>query len=314
MFGLNVGNAVAPIVTHLFRTFEFVGANNVPAPDNFSSVTEEFKCTDQTTAACLGSMMVLCAQDVVSVAPTIASLAGAFDVQSAAGIDAAFTNAINAIGGNAPVNDEEKLVKKIEANMVNAGRWIIDLVNAAKKKKLEEGNVEGYFASLGNDTIKPMPIMRFINDLSFFIPDHVNNANFRQLLTQGVWTTYRMTRVSAGKILFQLIDVFRELGITVNGDAVEVAIVASNNAPHNVALADQIPRKYLAYGCIYHIASGTPIDKWYQGNKAMNNLPSQRVRYLRDVFVKYHEIKNNAQGLNGAANLGALQTLVQNVW
>jgi hypothetical protein len=314
MFGLNPGGAVAPIVTFVVRVFDFNGNPPAPALENFTTMLEEFKCTDQTTAACLGSIIVTIAQDAINAAPTVPSLAGIFDTGAAGAIDHYYGGMLATIGANPPANDEQKLIVKVSQNLPNAGRWIIDLCNAAKKKKLEEGNVEGYFASLGNETIKAVPIMRFINDISFFFPDSVGNAAFRNLLTPGVWTTYRLTRVSAGKILFEILGIFRDLGITANGDAVEQAITASRNSPHDVTLAGQIPRKYLAYGAIYHIASGTPIDKWHQGNKAIDDLPSQRVRFIRDVFSRYLEIKNNAAGLGAANDLPALLNLVRNCW
>lgn len=202
-------------------------------------------------------------------------------------------DALGRTSGANPPTDNDFNLDAMAANAASCPNWLADLINAAKKKTLTDDNVEGYFAMLGHSGTKPSVIARFINQLCPFFPDMVGNDGFRALLAPGVWTTYRNTRVSTGLILRNLLPDFRAVRITVAGDANEVAIIASANSPWEVNLANNIPDKIKAYGCIFLQVAGTPIDSWYQGNKAVDDLSSAKVRGAKAIFRKYLEVKNN---------------------
>jgi len=201
--------------------------------------------------------------------------------------------ALMAAPAAAPADDNELSIVAIRLNEGSVTNWMADLINAAKKRPISDTNVEGYFAMLGHSGTKPGVVARLINQISVFFPDNVGNAAFRTILAPGVWTTYRNTRVSSGAILRELLPDFAALRVVITGDVNEAAIIASSNAPWDIALSAAIPDRIKAYGCIFLQTAGTPIDSWFQGNKAMDSMAAARVRGAKAIFRKYLEVKND---------------------
>jgi len=144
-----------------------------------------------------------------------------------------------------------------------------------------------------------------INKLSPFFPDSIFDSTFRDNLMKSSWTDYRVTRISSGKILINLLPYFRELGITVLDDAAESAIKRSDAEPWDFAIASKIPDKLLAYSYIFHEAAGTPIENWYQGRKAADKLPAARFKGAKDIFKRYLAVKNDASIYESYTTVGA---------
>jgi hypothetical protein len=292
MFDLNAAEVQAPVTTPVF-------ANPVQGAD-VSTYLEDFKANDINTKATIGSIIKLLADEAVrnptdqDAVPALITNCGRTFMAGAA---AAF-NALVAANTANPPTDNDLVKSAIIANTPNAAHWFVNLTNAAKKKPLTESNVEGFFAALGHVGTKASAVASLLNKLVAFFPDQISVANFRATLMPGIWTTYRNTRVSTGIILKKLLPEFRDLGITVAGDQVELAIEASAAAPWDLNLSLDIPDKYKAYGCIFLEAAGTPIDTWYQGNKARDDLPAVRVRGAKAIFKKYLEIKNDTAAID----------------
>jgi hypothetical protein len=229
---------------------------------------------------------------------------------------AAAINALSVAPAGAPANENEENIIAARANLPNCDNWFADLLNAAHKSPVTAGNVEGYFASFGHTGTSTGAIVWLINSMKPFFPDSVGDQAFRDLLTPGCWTTYRITRVSAGKVLLSLRDDFRALNITAQGDQVEGLIDTSAAEPWNIDAANAIPDKYKAYASIFLQAAGTPIDNWHQGNKAAGNLPASRVRGAKATFARYLEVKNDIAGLNALNDVAAISgnASIQNFW
>ena len=60
-------------------------------------------------------------------------------------------------------------------------------------------------------------------------------------------------------------------------------------------LAGNIREVLKAYACIYLECAGTPIESWFQGNKARDSIPATRVKGCKAIFKKYLEIKQQQQ-------------------
>jgi len=204
--------------------------------------------------------------------------------------------AINVLREAVPIDpdhptDSEIIIANAISNGPAAIGWFQDLVNAGKKKVLEPGNVEGYFASLDFDGITAPPVCSLINKAKAFFPDQIMFQNFRDSLSTGVWTSYRVSRTSAGHILHDLIPAFRDMGILKPGD--EADIEASHLAPWDPALNAAIRNDLKAYGYIYHEVCGTTIDKWIQGSRCADQMPSVKVRNAKAAMRIYLDLKND---------------------
>lgn len=195
-------------------------------------------------------------------------------------------------------------VKRIQTLMINnvdgAVGWITDLVNAAKKKPLEEKNVIGYFAAIDYDCVRPQKVTRFINMIAPFLPDQVSDLNFRDTLVSNVWTEYRLTRCSTGKVLHENVTALKTLGVVKDPEV--IAISAANDTPWDVSVANNIPRRVVAYCYIYLEAAGKGIDNWYQGEKAVNELPAAKVRAAKVVFKRYLDASNDTTAVESATS------------
>jgi len=276
-------NVTAPVTTPVFTA--------PAAAADISTYLSDFRATDLNTIATVGAIVrCMCLAAIGGGGVPVAlrnNARKAFVADSYNAIEA-----LMAAPGAAPINDNERSIIAIRLNGGSVINWMADLINAAKKKPISDTNVEGYFAMLGHSGTKPGVVARLINQISAFFPDSVGAAPFRALLAPGVWTTYRITRVSTGIILRELLPDFIALRIIIAGDANENAIVASSDAPWSVALAAAIPEKIKAYGCIFLQTAGTPIDSWYQGNRAMDGMAAARVRGAKAIFRRYLEVKN----------------------
>lgn len=286
MFNPNNNQTVAPVTTPVWR----VPANN----ETFTAYLADHRCNNSTTIATIGGMLIrLC--DIVFAAgndPLTNNVSNLFRPGAAAAI-----LALAVAPQAAPANDDEENIVAARANVANCDNWFADLLNAAQKAPLTPGNVDGYFASFGHTGTSAGAVVWLINSMRPFFPDEVGNQAFRNLLTNNTWTTYRCARVSAGLILAKLLPDFRNLGITTANDVDEQAILASAAAPWDLDLAAAIGEKFKAYGCIYLEAAGIPLDKWVQGNKAMNALPASKVRGAKAICKRYLEVKNDITNL-----------------
>jgi hypothetical protein len=297
MFAPTSNIAVAPVTTAVF---------SVPvAGVDISTYLSDFKATDPNTVATIGSMVVFLATHGMASATAQSSINTLKLFRPGA---AAAILALCAPPAVDVQTDNAQNIRAIISNDGSAVGWLYNLINAAKKKSLTDSNVEGFFAMLGHVGTKASAVASLINRITPFYPDSVGDQAFRDLLVEGIWTTYRVNRVSAGPIMIKLLDNFRELGITVQGDATEVAIIAANAATWDTALSLAIPSKFKAYASIYLEVCGTGIDDWWQGNKAVDELPAVRVRGAKVIFKKYLALKNNTDdvdAINTIANLTA---------
>jgi len=205
-------------------------------------------------------------------------------------------------------------IARLQAIMVtnsnSAVGWMADLVNASKKRPLDDNNVTGYFASIHHDCRRPNKVTRFINMISPYFSDQASDPLFRALLVENVWTDYRLSRCSTGKILFENLVVLRALLIV--DDAVADLIVDAHNAPWDVTLANLIPRRVVAYCSIYLETSGTGIKEWYQGNKAVAGLPAAKVRSAKVIFAKYIDMSSDVAAVGHATNADEVIAAIPN--
>lgn len=293
MFTPANANTTAPVNTAVFRSPRVAARGG--AAETFTAYMEDHRCTGPTTIATVGGIVIFLATDAASGSATAAASASLFRTGAAAAIIAL---AAPPGAGAVPGNDNEENIVAANLNVPNALNWLANLINAAKKSPLTTGNVEGFFAMLGHTGTSASPVVWLINSITPFYPDSVGVGAFRAVLAPGIWTTYRVARSSTGKIMWENIDAFRAVGITTAGDAVELAIEASYNAPWDVPLTMAIGPKYKAYMCLYLEAAGTPIDNWHQGNRARDNLPAAKARGAKEIFRRYLEVKNDVTGLN----------------
>jgi hypothetical protein len=202
--------------------------------------------------------------------------------------------------------------KDIQSLMIkNAGSamgWMADLINAAKKKPLTEVNVIGYFASIDFTCKKPSKVMKFINAISPYFSDMISDEDFRASLVDNIWTQYRCTRCSTGKVLHENLSVLKELGIVTDDE--EQLIKDANDNLWDVDKALKIPRRVVAYCNIYLIAAGREIDNWYQGEKAMASLSASKIKSAKVIFKKYLAISSNVDAIEDASNLTQLHAAV----
>lgn len=280
MFAPSSNQVVAPITSAIFTK---------PA-GNITEYCESFRATDPTTIATIGSIIL-----VIATGANAAADAELKKNCSKMFARNCFTDIIGlcATPKDTDIDDNSDNIRAILLNGDAAINWIADLVNAAKKKPITDGNVEGYFAALGHTATKSSAVARIINMIQVFLPDNIKLDTFRAVLVDNVWTRYRCTRVSAGVILSSLLPDFYNLRILTKGDEVDLAIIASSKAAYDLELGATIPDKYKAYGCIFLQVCGTPIDGWKQGNKAVDNMPAARVRGCKTIFRKYLDIKNS---------------------
>jgi len=275
-----------------------------PEPTTNQTIVEyvgNFKASDSTTSATIGSMIytiALCANDATTTA-TVTNCRRMF-VNTCYG---AVVNLVDAPGAN-PTAEVTALIAAVKLNEPSAKHWIVNLVNASKKKPLTGDNVDGFFSSLMHNGTKGSAVASFINTISAFFPDSVSDTAFRSTLADGMWTEYRVTRVSTGKVITTVMNELKELGVM--SAAEEAAVAASANAPWDVSLSTKISKKVIGYACLFLQAAGTPIENWYQGNKAANELPVSKIRALKMVFKKYIDLKNNVDGVDGIKSLQQL--------
>jgi hypothetical protein len=314
MFTIAARELTGPVNAYVFA----VPANNVTITDYLA----DYKATDATTVATVGSMVLFLANlcnAQAGGAPTgaAANALKAFQDGAHAAIIALCAPAAAGGGGGgaapaaaaAPNVENEENIANINANLPEAGKWLYNLISAAKKKKLDDKNVEGFFASLGHTGTRVQAVASLVNSVAPFFPDSIGTAAFRDLLMDNVWTQYRNTRVTTGKVLIRLVDDFVALRILADGDPTHLAIRASADAPWDINLSYAIPDKIKAYGYIFLEAAGTPIDDWKQGSKAVDQLPNARVKGCKVVFKKYLELKNNTTDIEAANTVAALQAL-----
>lgn len=304
MFGLTTNATAAPVTTIVFRA--------PVVADGVMAYAADLRCNNPTTAATVMSMLLVLARDAVSASPTHTNSASLFRAGTPALIETLLTYA--PVDAAVPT-DNDILVQSVQSNMGNAAHWLVDLINAAKKKPLTNSNTAGYFAMLGHDATNAVAVTSFINSIRTFYPDMIATEAFRNILTPGTWTTYRIVRVSTGIIMRDLLPAFEELGICAPTDPNGLAIIASQESPWDVGLANAIPNRLKAYASIFLEAAGTPIDDWYQGNKAVSLMPAVKVNAAKLIFRRYLTVKNATMDLATIDTVAGFQNAaITNFW
>jgi hypothetical protein len=286
MFALTSKAVSSPVTSPPFRKMKDDDKGKLT--ETFTQYLEDHRCNNSTTVSTMGGMIMYLMVDAEGKNASSDSSKSLFRPGAIAQLKQAITNA---------AGEDSENVEASKLNIPHAANWLVNLLNASHKKKLTAGNVEGFFAMMRHTGTSGSAIAWLINSISPFYPDSILATGFRELLADGVWTTYRMTRVTTGQTMWKNIDAFRDLGITVKGDAVEAVIKASFDAPWDVTLSMKIPEKYKAYTCVYLETAGIPIEKWYQGNSARDALPAARVRGAKEIFRRYLEVKNSVKDL-----------------
>jgi len=219
-----------------------------------------------------------------------------------------YTDALN-IERFPPDSNTSKVdnVKRIQVlmteNVDNAVGWLADLINAQKKKPLDEKNVIGYFATMRYECSRPQKIAKFINMIGPYFPDMISNQNFRESLSNSVWTNYRVARCSTGSILHSNLGFLMNMGIVDKSE--EVLIETAKDNPWDINAANLIPNRIVAYTSIYLTAAGRGIDNWYQAENAIKDLSTSKIRAAQTVFSKYLDITSDVDDVIASTDINS---------
>lgn len=261
---------------------------------------------DTTVSACLSILLVLAEAAENGTDPDLKNACGMmFTVGSAKEV---ISQVVKNVSANA--TDDQKVLDRGFTQTGSATQWIIDLVTASKKKPLDGSNVEGYYSSLGSTDVKGAPIAKMINIAGNFLTDKINDSAFREGLTKNIFMGYHTSRVSTGKLLEEISEMFTDLNIFEKNDSVHNAIRDSMKAPHDIELSMKIPTKLVGYAALFFEVSGKDVGKWYQGERALADVPTVRIKSIKKIFKKYLEIKNQIEGVDDAKELGDLSKAV----
>jgi hypothetical protein len=219
-------------------------------------------------------------------------------------------NQVRAAENEENISDNNRIRISAHSQLNTAVKWICDLVNASKKKEIDGSNVEGYFAGLGRSNVKGTPIASLINQVSNFLPDNIMDLNFRDSLTDNIWTKYHTSRVSTGKLLFDIREDFIALEIFEEGDEVDNNIIYSKDNPHNVSASYDIPKKVVGYASLFYQTAGVDVGQWYQGEKYEMEIPAARVRSIKEIFRKYLELKNRIGDIEESTSIEQLNDAI----
>jgi len=301
MFRSNGHTASGPVMAPIFTEFEGAGSAGI------LTFLESHRATDGTTQSALLSII----HNLSMVAGNNSPLGRNCALMFSAGVAAAIEEAIAAVPADADaLTDADILVTRSVAKTDDARVWIMDLVNASKKKELSGENVKGYYDEMTRSDIKGGPIASVINRVANFLPDLVLENGFRGELSQGIWNTYHTSRVSTGGLLWECRHVFIALGIYAVDDETFQAISDSKDQPWNVAISYDIPTRVVGYASLYFAAAGKDVGKWYQGEKYEADLPSQKVRAIKEIFKKYLELDSRIDAIDQSESIDALRGAV----
>lgn len=271
---------------------------------------EDMRCNDESTMGVVGSMVhmfaatALMADDV----DLVKNCRSMFTPDTAR----IFCDYMTATPGNVR-NPLDELRDLIDANEPNTMGYVCDLINAAKKKELTPENVKSYFTEKGTSSVKGAPVASFINSAACFFPDDILEDNFRNNLSDGNWNDYHSSRVSTGKVLLPMIDMFADLGIINEEEAAAIEFCAENS--HNLATSAAIPKRVIGYANVYLETTGKGISNWYQGKKCEAEIPYGKLVDIKRIFKKYDEINNMVTGLDDAQTIADVKgSMPQGFW
>jgi hypothetical protein len=208
----------------------------------------------------------------------------------------------------AGTDDEKITYSTIRSVSLEAFGYFADLVNAAKKKPITEKNVEGYLEMINASEIRAGPVTRFINDIRGYFPDMVHDDDFRDGLAQQKWTEYRLARVHAGLIIYEILEPLTQLGLI--SVAERKLVTHGRDMKHSVIENDKIPRRLVLLAAVYHIAAGTRIDGWIQGEREISRTPRAKVAAIRAMWTKFFTIQGGLAVIDAASDVEELKTIV----
>jgi hypothetical protein len=209
-----------------------------------------------------------------------------------------------------PSDPPSVIIQRALLQTSSANQWLADLLTASKKKELTGENVSGYYASLGRTDVKGGPIAKLMNSIANFVSDQIGEEAFRNQLTDNEFMRYHTSRVSTGKLLFEMMDVFTDLGILDLESDDYNNIKDSNDRPYDISISKKIPSKLVGYAALYFEVCGKDVGTWFQGMSALNKLPSIKIKTIKQVFKKYLELKNSLVELDGVNELEDLKDIV----
>lgn len=268
---------------------------------------EGLRATNATTQSAILAIIMNMSTVAVQDTPLGRNCSGMFGPGVAADINT-ITTAGPADADN--LTEGDLIIDRATNQIDNARVWLVDLVNASKKKELTSKNVESYYSSLSRSDVKGASIASLINKVANFLPDMVGDEGFRNELTDNVWTSYQVSRVSTGKLLHEIRHHFVALGIYAGGGEIDNFIIESKDNPHDIELSYRIPKHIVGYASLFFQVAGKDVGKWYQGEKYESDIPAAKVKSIKSIFKKYLELYSNVGNIEGAESVDNLRTTI----
>jgi hypothetical protein len=170
-----------------------------------------------------------------------------------------------------------------------------------KSKLLKKENIKQRFQQCQYN----LPVKPYIDLCTAYFPflkiDRTD-ANFKTYRDSDAFLKYHTTGVSTPSVLKKFIEDLGSDSFAFISATAQAEIIAADEANYDARAADKINKKHIMMAVAYHDATGTMLDDWYQGEKAVGASNAEEYSSYVKLFKAIIAQKKNAVNLADIKN------------
>jgi hypothetical protein len=165
-----------------------------------------------------------------------------------------------------------------------------ELIMCHQVSKLDRDNLDNYFASKDNSSIKSRIILQMLDGGQQIIPRLVTQPGSSALISSAPFLKYHTSASSTPTLIMKSYDDLGTLGDAVFTAAGISAARIARTSLHDLNLSKQIPDRDIAMAHAYLDAVGVLPNNWYQGKRAVDGQPPSVYKSWKVFFTKYTDL------------------------
>lgn len=187
------------------------------------------------------------------------------------------------------------------------GNELVVLAGCNAIKPLKEKNIRSRSKQKGHD-LDAGVVLTVVEGLTPFAGEIARSDQFTVLKQDDIFLKYHSAASSTGGLCQRVVDSLGVQAQVIFTEETRGSISAAARAPQEIALSRQIPPRAIAFCHAYLSAARLLPDGWYQGEKALGDLPANVYRMYRDYCRKQLSFAANTAAIEASETAEALET------
>lgn len=172
-----------------------------------------------------------------------------------------------------------------------------ELLMCHQVSRLNTENIDNYFQSKENPTIKSRTVLKMLDSSYRLFPQMTADSQSKQLIGTAPFLKYHTSASSTPLLILKAHSDLGDIGDTVFSQAGLDAARAARDDLHDLSLSNQIPSRDIAVAHAYLAANEILPSNWYQGKRAVDASAPSAYNSWKIFFKRHSDLTGNTDGL-----------------